>query len=137
MTQATTTLTRAVCSELVYRAFDEAATVPPHALRLPLTTQWVAPTPMPKVDFGLLLAECLDDYRRSRPNAATLELSSTEGSDPAQLADLLVQARASLDLDAPLMSGTVDYAPNPKTVLPADLQFSPGLRKIGRLAMRA
>jgi hypothetical protein len=126
-----------VCSELVYRAFDEAATTPAHALRLPLTTQWVAPTPMPKIDVGTLLAECLDDYQRSRPKAPAMTLSATEGTDPAQLAELLAQARASLDLDGAVMSGAGDHAPNPKTVLPADLQFSPGLHKLGRLAMTA
>ena len=124
-----------VCSELVYRAFDEAATRPPHELRLPLSSTPPSPTPLPHIDFKALIAECLDDYARSRGNAA---LAGAAATDTRDLDDLLAEARARLGLDGVQTQGTGSgYAPNPKTVLPADLEFSPGLRKVGRLAMHA
>lgn len=123
-----------VCSELVYRAFDEAATRPPHALRLPLTSTPPSPTPLPRIDVVALMTECLDDYRRSRGKAALAEAAAADTRD---VEDLLAQARARLGVDSVVTGSGPGYAPNPKTVLPADLEYSPGLRKAGRLAMRA
>lgn len=123
-----------VCSELVYRAFEEAATRPPHGLRLPLTTTPPSPTPLPRIDIAALMLECLDDYSRSRGRAA---LAESAAADTRDVEDLLAQARARLGVDSVLMSGGAGSTPNPKTVLPADLEYSPGLRKAGRLAMRA
>lgn len=122
-----------VCSELVYRAFDEAATRPPHGLRLPLASTPAAPTPLPRIDVVALMTECLDDYRRSRGNAA---LAATAAEDTRDVDDLLARARAHLGVDSVTAGSGPGYAPNPKTVLPADLEYSPGLRKTGRLAMR-
>lgn len=128
---------KVVCSELVYRAFDEAGTTPGHALRLPIVTQAVPHQPMPPIDVEALIAECLDDYRRSLRAAgrsvASIRAEARATSDE-ELAALLAQARDSLGLDGAVTAGS-NYAPNPKTVLPADLEFSPGLREIGRLAM--
>lgn len=126
-----------VCSELVYRAFDEASTTPTHALRLPVITRPVQDTPLPKINLGALFEECLDDYRRSRPHATAPTLMAAAATEPAELEDLVAQARVRLGLDGLRTSGTGDYAPNPKTVLPADLEFSPGLQKIGRLPLHA
>jgi hypothetical protein len=123
-----------VCSELVYRAFDEAATRPPNGLRLPLTSTPPSPTPLPRIDIAALMAECLDDYRRSRGNAA---LAATAADDTRDVEELLAQARARLGVDGGLMKAGSGHAPNPKTVLPADLEFSPGVRKSGRLPLRA
>lgn len=128
---------KVVCSELVYRGFDEAATTPAHTLRLKVIMRPVQNTPVPSIDFKLLLTECLDDLRRSRPNNAVRNLSATEDAMPVGMDELLARARARLGLDGVLMAGAGDYAANPKTVLPADLEFSPSLRRIGRLAMSA
>lgn len=125
---------KVVCSELVYRAFDEAATRPPHALRLPVETRAAPHRPMPAIDVEALIAECLDDYRRSLP-AAPASRSLTAEASPQELAALLAQARDRLGLDDAVVASGDGYAPNPKTVLPADLEFSPGLREAGRLAM--
>lgn len=128
---------KVVCSELVYRAFDEAATTPRHALRLPLATQAAPRRPLPPIDVEALIAECLDDYRRSLPAAARSSasmLAEARTTSDADLAALLAQARDHLGLDDAVVAGG-DYAPNPKAVLPADLEFSPGLREAGRLAM--
>ncbi|MEO6689428.1 MAG: hypothetical protein ABIS07_05385 [Dokdonella sp.] len=123
-----------VCSELVYRAYDEAATKPAHALRLLLDTQRSAGSvKLPPIDLQVLLAECIDDYNRSRQN--TVPKTLTAAADDRDLDELLAMARTSLGVDVMPRSASGDYAPNPKTILPADLEFSPGLRKIGRLAL--
>jgi hypothetical protein len=126
-----------VCSELVYRGFDEAVTTPAHALRLQVVMQPVGRTPLPTIDLDALLAECLDDYQRSLPKTkAALTLAAAPTSD-ADIAGRLKQARVKIGLGGPLTSSANDYTPNPKTVLPADLQFSPGLKQLGRLALGA
>jgi hypothetical protein len=120
---------RVVCSELVYRAYDEAKTVPAHALRLPVTNRAGGSTPFPKIDFVALATECLDDLQRANPRRA---LRATAGE--ADLGALLHDARRSLGLDG-LQTQSTTSAPNPKTILPADLEFSAGLRLLGRLPL--
>lgn len=125
-----------VCSELVYRGYDEARTVPAHALRLPVDTQRAAGSvKLPPIDVKVLIAECIDDFNRSRQNTGLRAVIST--NDDRDLDDLLAQARARLGVDGMLKGKVGDYAPNPKTILPADLEFSPGLRKVGRLELHA
>lgn len=126
-----------VCSELVYRGFDEAKTTPANALRLKVITRPVQNTPLPDIDVKALLAECLEDLRRSRGEDSARGLQSMAENMPVALEDLLQQARASLGVDQVLTASADDYAANPKTVLPADLEFSPSLRLVGRLTMSA
>ena len=122
---------RVVCSELVYRGYAEAVTRPANALRLPITHRASQSTPLPKIDFIALAMECLEDYQRANPKGAL------RAATPAELPDLLAQARSTLGIGGLQASGTGDIAPNPKTVLPADLEFSGGLRKLGRLPLAA
>ncbi|RDI98215.1 hypothetical protein DVT68_14160 [Dyella solisilvae] len=149
-----------VCSELVYRGFDEAVTEPPHALRLPIVTRSRQHTPLPDIDLLALAHECLDDLRRAgrKPSVATeiallaapmhgmhevTLAASADAPDHDDLGIRLQQARARLGLDesghmplqASMAMSLPEPTPNPKTVLPADLEFSPGLLKIGRLSM--
>jgi hypothetical protein len=148
-----------VCSELVYRGFDEATTTPAHELRLPVITRALQHTPFPAIDLQALATECLEDYRRSggKPPATgdaikdadfTLEqnLRGTPALDePDDLQEMLLRARGQLALSAPHASAAANHdrlalpepLPNPKTVLPADLEFSPGLHCVGRLGMTA
>ena len=129
-----------VCSELVYRGFDEARTKPPNALRLEVITRPVQGTSFPKIDVAALVAESLDDYNRSRPGSrgpARLSAGREDKDDTGELADLVAQARAHLGVNESRKKLPGGYAPNPKTVLPADLEFSPGLRQVGRLAIHA
>ncbi|MEO5560716.1 MAG: hypothetical protein ABIO49_12460 [Dokdonella sp.] len=88
---------------------------------------------LPPIDLQTLIAECIDDYNRSRQNTASKAFNVA--GDDRDVADLLAQARERLGVDVMPRAGSGDYAPNPKTILPADLQFSPGLRKVGRLAL--
>lgn len=122
---------RVVCSELVYRGYAEAVTRPANALRLPITHRASQSTPLPKIDFIALAMECLEDYQRANPKGAL------RAAAPAELPDLLAQARSTLGIGGLQASGAGDVAPNPKTVLPADLEFSGGLRKLGRLPLVA
>jgi hypothetical protein len=124
---------RVVCSELVYRGFAEAVTKPPNALRLPITHRASQSTPLPKIDFIALALECLEDYQRANPKGPALRATAAQ----AQLPALLAQARTTLGIGGLQTSGTGSSAPNPKTVLPADLEFSAGLRKLGRLPLKA
>ncbi|WP_114238420.1 hypothetical protein [Dyella sp. C9] len=150
---------KVVCSELVYRGFDEAATEPPHALRLPVITRSRQHTPLPDIDLLALAHECLDDLRRAgRPPSLASEIALLSAPlhgmhdvTAAALAEApdddlsarLQQVREQLGLASPapsVLAANVSLAlpdpiPNPKTVLPADLEFSPGLVKLGRLAM--
>ena len=123
-----------VCSELVYRGYDEAVTKPAHALRLPIDTQRSAGSvKLPPIDLQALIAECIDDYNRSRQNTALTSFNAA--ADDRDVDDLLAQARERLGVDAMPRAASGEYTPNPKTILPADLEFSPGLRKVGRLAL--
>ncbi len=124
---------RVVCSELVYRGYAEAVTKPPQALRLPITHRASQATPLPKIDLIALAMECLEDYQRANPKGIVLRA----GSAPEELPALLAQARTTLGIGGLQTSGAGDHAPNPKTVLPADLEFSSGLRKLGRLPLKA
>ncbi|MBO9664067.1 hypothetical protein [Dokdonella sp.] len=128
---------KVVCSELVYRGFDEARTTPAHALRLQISTRAVPHQPVPKIDVDALANECLEDYRHSLP-AHSLQADANGAKASARdLDDLLGAARSRLGIGQASLQAAADYAPNPKTVLPADLEFSPGLRRMGRLAMAA
>jgi hypothetical protein len=150
---------RVVCSELVYRGFDEAPTSPVHALRLPVITRSRQHTPLPDIDLLALAHETLEDLRRanrspslaseiallSSPMHGMHELAAAAAEDASEDEDLalrLLQARTRLGLTLPPQATLTAAAlalpeptPNPKTVLPADLEFSPGLVKIGRLAL--
>src|SRR5690606_22042369 len=110
---------------------------PANALRLKVITRPVQNTPLPDIDVKALLAECLEDLRRSRGEDSARGLQSMAENMPVALEDLLQQARASLGVDQALTASADDYAANPKTVLPADLEFSPSLRLVGRLTMSA
>ncbi|HEY6942147.1 hypothetical protein [Dokdonella sp.] len=123
---------RVVCSELVYRGYAEAATKPPQALRLPITNRASQSTPLPKIDLVALALECLEDYQRANPKGA-LRATAAQAELPA----LLAQARGTLGIGGLQTSGAGASAPNPKTVLPADLEFSSGLRRLGRLPLNA
>lgn len=125
---------RVVCSELVYRGFAEAVTTPPNALRLPITHRAAQSTPLPTIDLIALALECLEDYQRANPRGAALRATAAQAPP---LPALLAQARTTLGIGGPQTSGTGSSAPNPKTVLPADLEFSAGLRKLGRLPLKA
>ena len=116
-------------------------------------------TPLPAIDLPALAAECLEDYRRSgeKPPATGDAIEGTHFTpeqnlrgtppldEPDDLQEMLPRARSQPALPAPHASTTANRyclalpepLPNPKTVLPADPEFSPGLRCVGRLGMAA
>lgn len=127
-----------VCSELVYRGFDQADTDPANDLCLPLITPPRGDAPFPDVDIPRLLRECLDDAALARPDmvaASAPLLAGAADTSAADLAERLATARAAVGLNGDKGPLTSHYSPNPRLVLPGDLEFSPGLECIGRLAM--
>ncbi len=160
---------RVVCSELVYRCFDEAATRPPQALRLTIDLAAVPHQPWPEgVDLvaflkrhGIDLPALIHDWLRRQPADQRQALTAsrradegTAGSTLLQDADPATQATPASDDDlenrfalarsrlgiasasqrlARAPSG--EYLPNPKAVLPADLEYSPDLQRVGRVRM--
>lgn len=119
-----------VCSELVWRAFDEAASDPAHAWRLPVVDYPWQDTPFPDVDIPRLLREVY-----GMPAAAAQAAGGQGRIDQAALEARLAAARAAVGLDG-LEAAAAARDPNPRLVLPGDLEHSPGLRCVGRLRMR-
>lgn len=127
-----------VCSELVYRAFDQADTDPANDLRLPLVTPPRSDAPFPDVDIPRLLRECLGDAALARPDMVAASAPLLAGAVDTSAADLderLATARAAVGLNGDKGPLTSDGSPNPRLVLPGDLEFSPGLQLVGRLEM--
>lgn len=118
-----------VCSELVWRAFDEAASTPAQAWRLPVVDHPWQDTPFPDVDIPRLLREVYGTAAVDAQLAA-----AREQLDHGALESQLAAARAALGLDALQTAGAASD-PNPRLVLPGDLEHSPGLRCVGRLRM--
>ncbi len=119
------------------QAGDLAWSAPANALRLKVKTRSVQNTPLRHSDIKALLAECLEDLRRPRGEDSIRGVQSMVETTRVALEGLLQQARATLGVDQVLTTSADDYAANPKTVLLADLEFSPSLRLLGRLAMSA
>lgn len=162
---------RVVCSELVYRCFDEAATEPAHALRLAIDLAAVPHKPWPEgVDliaflkkFGIDLPALLDELLRRhvpaqreallasvreqesvlRANSAKdhAKIAASDDLAPVDTDDLQSRvelARSRLGIADGHLRAKLDpdsYEPNPKAVLPADLEYSPDLQRIGRLRL--
>ncbi len=161
---------RVVCSELVYRCFDEAPTEPAHALRLAIDLAAVPHKPWPEgvdliaflktfhIDLPALLDELLRKHLpaqreallasvreqefatrtsgRGRPELAASDAPVSADTDDLQRRIELARSRLGIAdgrLRAPLDPGS--YVPNPKAVLPADLEYSPDLQRIGRLRL--
>lgn len=137
-----------VCSELVYRALDGATTAPEHLLRPKVIVSAMLDAPFPTVDWIELWQE-FEQARRSSvalagrvapvvPAASTASpdaLESPTVSDP-DLLECYARLRDTRAARAPgLLSAPVDPNPNPKLVMPVDLETSPSLRRLGRLPL--
>ena len=137
-----------VCSELVYRALDGATTAPEHLLRPKVIVSAMLDAPFPTVDWIELWQE-FEQARRSSvalagrvapvvPAASTASpdaLESPTVSDP-ELLQCYARLRDTRAARAPgLLSAPVDPNPNPKLVMPVDLETSPSLRRLGRLPL--
>jgi len=128
--------TQLVCSELVYAALREAKLAPALIISAQLDQ------PLPKVDVGELIRAWLE-LRGKR--AGTIELTQGEALelDEASLMESFEQVRQQR-LDAPAKAARERALgmppvlnPNPRNVLPVDLETSPQLRLLGRLPLQA
>jgi hypothetical protein len=138
-----------VCSELVYRCFAEADTAPEQRIAPRVVIEAPQPVPFPKVDWIAFLEEVRAIYkpRALRGLAAgALEagvpdtVEQVPAPSDAALADALAAARAALGV-SPAATSEAAFAsrpievdnPNPRTVMPLDLENSPSLLPCGRL----
>jgi hypothetical protein len=142
----------AVCSELVYRSFLVASEKTPAPVTPCLIPTGTLDLPFPKIDWMELLKEW-EEAQKRRPQLPALPESlwaSLTAAAPAfeieTLEDQLQELRrrrsgtAEVELErkkAPeAVAGIpVISQPNPRDVLPVDLETSPNLRRLGRLRL--
>jgi hypothetical protein len=144
--------TSMTCCELVFRAFHDAPVAPANALTPRIFVQPRDPLPMPKIDWIALWKEWQQMRRRAssgpaakRTNGADAITSEHIDAVPAigdgELTARIERVRALL-AHAPGLEKTLaladgkpieDPRPNPKTIIPLDLQSSPSVRLLGRL----
>lgn len=129
-----------VCSELVFRALADA--VPPPGTSVAPTLIVAAPLdlPFPRVDLAELLREW-EEARRRRPTLDMVPFAASATPQGAALGDDELRSRfAALRARRTLaLEGLDDVRPipdpNPRNVLPVDLETSPSLRRLGRLPL--
>jgi hypothetical protein len=123
-----------MCSELVYYGMREATLAPA------LIVSAQMDLPMPSIDVAQLIKEWLATRGKSVAAAVTAG-TVTEVSD-AQLQAMFealqsqrTEAEPARALAAPALGMPPVLNANPKNVLPVDLETSPQLRRVGRLAL--
>jgi hypothetical protein len=133
-----------VCSEFVYRCYAEAQTAP--SLKPTIVVATGAEEPFPSIDLWKLWQEYEEAKSRGEPHAeAAAARMPPEAAPPASeaVSDETLRANyaairerlgiggaaAARAVDAPV----VDADPNPRTILPADLQNSPDFKPLGRV----
>jgi hypothetical protein len=126
-----------VCSELVFKAMQDAKQAPALIVSAQLDL------PLPKIDIAALIKEWLD-ARGETTAARAAPAAAAQEADEASLQqrfDALRQARiggaprAALAGEAPALGMPPVIDPNPRNVLPVDLETSPQLRLLGRLPL--
>lgn len=131
------------CSELVYRALASANQHGATDVEPPLIVSATLDTPFPSVN----VAKLWEEWNRIRPRASdgtgvpafvSIEDSTAHpDDDEAQLTSLLADfesLRSARGL-APFYTPDNKPRPNPRNVLPVDLESSPSIRFLGRLKL--
>ncbi|WP_240125426.1 hypothetical protein [Thermomonas alba] len=119
--------THMVCSELVYTALRDAGLPPTLIVSAQLDL------PLPPIDVPALIEE----WRAAHAHAHTLTLDAASapiGADETAAAFARLRAARGLQPMQSLGMSSLP-APNPANVLPVDLETSPQLRRLGRLAL--
>jgi len=128
-----------VCSELVFKAMQDAKQAPALIVSAQLDL------PLPKLDILALIKEWRDAQGESTP-ARAANLEAAQEADEASLqqrfntlrqARLKGTPRAALAAEASVLGMPPVIDPNPRNVLPVDLETSPQLRLLGRLPLGA
>lgn len=151
-----------VCTELVYRCLDEADIQPPHALSPRIMLEAPNHPPLPEIDWWALYRECRQILRPHALTTAPAAMQAgPDLPDPSSAPDTerlmgdlaalrdrltaghlpLSSANAAMDAVSPdphgleigRATGVEIPRPNPKTIIPLDLEVSPSLRRLGRL----
>jgi hypothetical protein len=128
-----------VCSELVFKAMRDAQLAPALIVSAQLDL------PLPKIDIVALIKEWLGARGETTDARAALGLEAVEEADEASLQQRFEALRAARSGDAPraAMAAELNLGmppvlnPNPRNVLPVDLETSPQLRLLGRLPLGA
>ncbi len=141
--------TQAVCSELVYRCFLSASRSTHSSLTPLLVPSGALDLPFPPIRWAELVEEW-EEARKRRPSFPALPIAASAGAaaPPAgpEAEDLeeklceLLSRRANLIAEAMEPAAApaalpVVLQPNPRDVLPVDLETSPNLRRLGRLQL--
>lgn len=145
---------QAVCSELVYRAFVSADEAGAPALSPQLVPSGQLDLPFPPIDWKELVAEWEAARKRSptlppAPEAGLMAAPTVpSGAEDSSVFPPLEErfarlreARRAVPVALPTLASLpgehlpVLPDPNPGDVLPVDLETSPNLRRLGRLAL--
>jgi hypothetical protein len=137
--------TNVVCSELVYRCLAEAKVKNLTPLKPTIMVSSPLHSPFPEIDVPEFIREV--EHILGKPVLsifATAPSNSEEMEEQAdELEGLFAQVRNKLTKTPPLLKTSMKSLvpivpdPNPKTILPVDLETSPNLRLLGRLRLQA
>lgn len=128
-----------VCSELIYRCYEEAKVDPAIKVRIPVPE--TSALPFPDIDWVALAEEWWHDTHPHARDSADIPPQPPEVTDAelraryaALLAKLGAKARPAVNRvprpDDPTM---FEVNPNPRTIMPSDLQHSPDYECLGRV----
>jgi hypothetical protein len=114
-----------VCSELVYRCYREAKHAP--SLRPRIIISPVLDMPFPDINVSELIEEIIHAWQQAHPGVAAIMPMGRVSEDEL----LVLYARTRSRIGA---APVIDPDPNPRMILPRDLQNSPDFRLLGRVA---
>ena len=118
-----------VCSEFVYRCYAEAQTYPSIKPRIVVTSG--PHESFPAIDLFKLYEEYEEAKGNAEPHArAAARMRPAVGHAPVTDRELRARyAKVKAQVGDPVIDGN----PNPRTILPADIQNSPDFKAIGRV----
>jgi hypothetical protein len=113
-----------VCSETVYRCYSEAKVAPSLQPRIIISP--LLDIPFPDINLKELIEEIIHAWEQANPGTAALMPMARVSED--ELLAHYARVRAKLGAGP-----VVDPDPNPRTILPRDLQDSPDFALLGRV----
>jgi len=112
-----------VCSETVYRCYNEAVVAPSVKPRIIISP--LLDIPFPDIDVKELIEEIWHAWQQAHPGTAIAPMGHVSEDD---LLKRYARVRSKLGAGP-----VVDPDPNPRTILPRDLQDSPDFMLLGRV----
>ncbi|MCE2989704.1 MAG: hypothetical protein ACK5UX_04600 [Burkholderiales bacterium] len=128
-----------VCSELVYRSYAEAKVEP--SIKPRIVVPETSDLPFPDIDREALYNEW---YRDTHPAAASATTALTIPQDIPDVSDALLResytkllanmnANSRLQNHRAMDPPMIEINPNPRTIMPSDLEHSPDFELLGRV----